>query len=112
MIGDSNVEDEDQGVSFFSKILEGAKAEKIEFVENSILHVPCISNHIEQQYVGNIEEMQEDLILHSSPAVEKSSLQINKISFTMIETRSVDNKKQPMMSNEIIPQPCSYLQVA
>jgi hypothetical protein len=112
MIGDSNVEDQDQGVSLVSKVLEGVEEKKIEFVTNSIIPVPCISDPIEQQYVGNIEELQEKLILHSSPTVEKPSLQINKLAFTMLETGSTDNNKQPMMSSEISQQPYSDFQVA
>jgi hypothetical protein len=40
--------------------LEYDEAEKIEFVANSTLHVPFISDPIEQQYDGNIEVLQEN----------------------------------------------------
>jgi len=51
---DEPCEDRYQVVSLFSKVLEDVEEEKTEFVANSTLPIPFISDLIEQQYAGNI----------------------------------------------------------
>jgi hypothetical protein len=62
--------DQDQNVSLFSKVLEDVQEEKKEIVANSTLPIPFISDPIEQKYGGNIEVLQEQLILLLLPVVE------------------------------------------
>jgi len=81
-------------------------------VANSTLPVPFISDPIEQQYAGNIEVLQEQLILLSLPVVEQPSLQNSKPAFTMPEPKSVDNIKQPIINSEISLQSYSNLQAS
>jgi hypothetical protein len=70
-------------------------------VANSTLPVPFISDPIEHWYVGNIEVLQEQLILLPSPLVEKSSMQISKTTCTMLERGSANNKKSSMFNSEV-----------